>query len=827
MSFERSRRFSILGFVVPMLCLLVAGSPWLRQLESAGLNFIMHVAPERSPGEQLVVVEIDRAAIAELGGWPLPRKPLLQALQVVQEADAAALAFSWPLVSKEHRAARAAILEARGKLGPRVDGPLRQALEALDADRALRAAIAADAKILVAAATQVRNQQTVGSLPAALADRGIAVPPNNSAMAGAWSWLAAQTPRFATQPDTLISPANQQISGALTPWLFAAEGTGGALPLMIRYGDRLLANLPLRLALRAQQVSESELSVARHQVNLGKQIWATDEHWRIYPYRYRVGETGQQFAHYSFNDLIAGRVNPEHLAAKVVVLGPTTEALKAEAASVSALAAPVERLAEQTAAVLQHDGFHTPHWTAAARLGGLLAVAIYLGLILPRLGRGAGFAISSLLLLGVMNLELFALVMKGWWLPLMIIALALVLGHFTVAWAMLWAQRLGGLRAQLNLVHGQLGQSLYEQGKLEDALVFLLKSSPTETMLGSLYDLGIEFERKRRYGRAVQVFEHMQAVAPGYQDVATRLQRDRELDTSQALGTGSLTLLNAAAEKPVLGRYELQSSLGKGAMGMVYLARDPRIGRTVAIKTLALAEEFQGELLEEVKQRFFREAETAGRLNHPNIVTVYDVGEEADLAYIAMDYLPGENLQAFCKLASLLPQAECLEISAQVADALEYAHAKGVVHRDIKPANVIYDRQRGHVTVTDFGVAYLADASNTKTGTILGSPSYMSPEQLTGAKLDGRSDLFSLGVTMFQLLSGQLPFYGENLTSLMYQITNERHPDLRKLGIGVPGDCAAIVNRCLAKRAQDRYQSAGELAKSIRHCLLRAEEAER
>jgi serine/threonine-protein kinase len=253
-------------------------------------------------------------------------------------------------------------------------------------------------------------------------------------------------------------------------------------------------------------------------------------------------------------------------------------------------------------------------------------------------------------------------------------------------------------------------------------------------------------------------------------------------------------------------------------MGVVYIGKDPKISRVLAIKTLALSQEFEGDKLVEVKERFFREAKTAGRLNHPNIVTIYDVGEEQDLAYIAMDYVQGEDLSLHCEPDKLLSVEEVMEITAQVAEALNYAHDQQVVHRDIKPANIIYDRENGIAKVTDFGIACLTDTRNTKTGVVLGTPSYMSPQQLSGQRVDGRSDLFSLGVTFYELLTGELPFDGESLSTLVYNIANKKHRDVRKVRSGLPPCVAQIVNKALHKDLKKRFQTGSDMAEALRNC---------
>lgn len=268
-------------------------------------------------------------------------------------------------------------------------------------------------------------------------------------------------------------------------------------------------------------------------------------------------------------------------------------------------------------------------------------------------------------------------------------------------------------------------------------------------------------------------------------------------------------------EKPVLGRYELERELGRGAMGVVYLGKDPKIMRKVAIKTMEL-KQFSSHEAGSIKARFFREAEAAGKLNHPNIVTIFDVGEDGDLAFIAMDYATGKPLSEWTRAGNLLPVATVCRVIAQVAQAIDYAHRQGVVHRDIKPGNIIYDPDDERVRVTDFGIARIIDSSATRTGTMLGSPSYMSPEQVTQAKVDGRADIFSLGVTMYQLLTGSLPFRGDSLAGVAYQITNKKHKSVRDVRPELSMKIARVVNKALQKRADKRFATGEEMASALR-----------
>lgn len=269
------------------------------------------------------------------------------------------------------------------------------------------------------------------------------------------------------------------------------------------------------------------------------------------------------------------------------------------------------------------------------------------------------------------------------------------------------------------------------------------------------------------------------------------------------------------------GRYQVDGILGRGAMGVVFRGVDPKINRLVAIKTMQLSDDLDSESLIEIKQRFFKEAETAGNLSHANIVTIYDVGEQEQinsnqsLGYIAMDLLTGAPLSEYVTKGKLLPPLLVYQLMIQLADALDYAHQQNVVHRDIKPANIIYDDELQRGTITDFGIAYMADQSKTKTGLIMGSPYYMSPEQITGKSIDGRSDIFSLGVTFYQLLSGHLPFTGDNITTITYQITHTKHDNIKQWNAKLYSSAVTITNKALQKNPEKRYQSMSEFKRKL------------
>jgi serine/threonine-protein kinase len=262
--------------------------------------------------------------------------------------------------------------------------------------------------------------------------------------------------------------------------------------------------------------------------------------------------------------------------------------------------------------------------------------------------------------------------------------------------------------------------------------------------------------------------------------------------------------LNASADirAPMkIGRYEILDEIGQGAMGTVYRARDPLIERTVAIKTVSI--EHLRQEGADAESRFLREAQSAGRLSHPNIVTIYDVGEIDGLAYIAMEYLSGATLRDLMNRRPM-PLDLTLETVTQMAEALAFAHEHGVIHRDVKPSNVVITGKRGHIKLTDFGIAHLTNSEQTQDGQMLGSPRYMSPEQAMGRQVDGRSDIFSLGVMLYEMITGQYAFDGDSLPTILYRVINEAPTPATSLRPHVPAGLANLLTSMLSKDPQSR-----------------------
>ena len=275
-----------------------------------------------------------------------------------------------------------------------------------------------------------------------------------------------------------------------------------------------------------------------------------------------------------------------------------------------------------------------------------------------------------------------------------------------------------------------------------------------------------------------------------------------------------------------IGRYEVQAEIGRGAMGIVCLARDPRLGRRVALKTYVLPPGVTADEEREFRARFEREARAAAALSHPGIVTIHDVERDAGtgVPYIVMEYVEGQSLRDLLARRGRLEPSEACEIARQVADALHAAHAAGIVHRDVKPANILIGAADGRAKLADFGVARRQESDLTRSGAALGSPAYMSPEQLRGGAVDGRSDLFSLGVILYQMLTGSRPFEGDDLAALGYSIVHETPVPVTRRVPGLPAGLGAFVDRALAKSPDGRFADGRAFGEALARAMESREE---
>ena len=585
-------------------------------------------------------------------------------------------------------------------------------------------------------------------------------------------------------------------------------------------------SLALSIAARSLNLTSKDIKVTPGEsVTLGNLRIITDDSGLMFPYFYKDVGNKPAIPEDSFFDVISGKIPATKYKDKIVLIGATAPGIGVRPVTPIGLLSPVQTVAHSVSSILQQHFFRTPTWGLWLSFGVLILIAVYLIVLLPKLRAGPA-AIFTLVLLVVLFGTHFALMMgPGIWVKLMIPAALLVVGHALLTTKRFLMTERGKEASEAAGAESNrmLGLAFQQQGQLDMAFDKFRKCPVDEQLLENVYSLALDFERRRQFNKAEAAFAFINQNDPKFKDVAERMNRAKVMSETIILGGSSAArssqatmVLSGTGEKPMLGRYQVQKELGKGAMGVVYLGKDPKIGREVAIKTMALASEFEGDELQEAKDRFFREAESAGKLDHPNIVRIFDAGEEHDLAFIAMEFLKGKDLVDKTKNPNLLPFDEMCDIMIKVAEALNHAHSQGVFHRDIKPANIMYDGEAKLPKVADFGIARVTDSSKTKTGMVLGTPSYMSPEQLAGKKIDGRSDLFSLGVTFYQLASGRLPFEGESMTQLMFAIANEQHPNILEYNPSLPAWVKDFIDQALAKNFDDRFQTGTEFAAAIR-----------
>lgn len=606
------------------------------------------------------------------------------------------------------------------------------------------------------------------------------------------------------------------------------DGAIRAEPLLVNYYGDFYPSMALLLAAKSLNLTVDDIKpVFGKGISLGRLRINTDGKSLMNTFFYRDHDSGTPaFPVDSFFDVLQGKVPASKYKNKIVLIGATALGIGDNMVTpIDPAMPPVLTLAHSVSSILNEDFLIQPSWGSYATFGAYMLVALYLMLALPRMSAAIGFTLTAFLFLAFITTEYFMLTREGAWIRLMLPSLLLVGGHLLLTTKRFLITERGKARLDIESAetNRMLGLSMQGQGQLDMAFEKFRKLPVDESVLELLYNLALDFERKRQFNKATSVYGYLMEHDVAFRDVAARSKRARMMEETVLLGgvgstNAKLILESNGVQKPMLGRYEIERELGKGAMGSVYLGKDPKISRVVAIKTLALSQEFEGDALKRVKDRFFREAETAGRLNHPNIVTIFDAGEEHDLAYIAMEFLKGSDLTRYTVKNKLLPISKVLDLVKRTAAGLAYAHNNNIVHRDIKPANIMWDPESDSMKITDFGIARITNSSKTKTGAILGTPPYMSPEQLAGKKVGGQSDLFSLGTMLYHLVTGELPFKGEPIATLIYQITNKQHPSAADINPKVPRCVCTIINRAMEKNTEKRYKTGMQMATDIGKC---------
>lgn len=822
------------GLLISLLFLLSANSDLLQSLERKAYDLGV-TASRHNPGDKIAIIAIDDQSIANIGRWPWSRDvhaKMTDLLAGQAKVIGNTVFFVEPQIDPglqhidkiSEFIAKSAIPASPD--GPQLDALLKEAHDALNTDHRLAESLKKAGNVVLAMPFTLGEPQ--GRPDKALPDYivrnslGKVSDPGNAQASGALPLSAVS-----------VLPPIPEIaqSAAAIGHLNANPDVDGAIrsePLVVRYYDQYYPSLALQIAARYLNLQPKDIQARLGEgVRLGNLNITTDSALQMNTFFYGDRDGKPAFPQDSFFDVYQGKVPATKYAGKIVLIGATAVGVGAnQVTPISPAMTPVQTLAHTVASILNQHFFVIPAWAPWAERAAWLLIALYLIVALPRLKAATAAGVTAAILAALLLAHFILMTQQAIWLQLMLPATLLLTGHLLLTTKRFLVTERGKEKSEAESAESNrsLGLMFQGQGQLDMAFDKFRKCPMDDSVMDLLYNLALDFERKRQFNKAESVFGHMAEYNPKFRDLEQRLARSKAMAETVILGgsnggrSNASILADGSMEKPMLGRYQVEKELGKGAMGVVYLGIDPKISRTVAIKTMALAQEFEPDELADVKERFFREAETAGRLNHPNIVTMYDAGEEHDLCYIAMEFLKGKDLAPHTKPGQLLPIPRVMDIVLKVADALGYAHSHNVVHRDIKPANIMYEFETGSVKVTDFGIARITDSSRTKTGMVLGTPSYMSPEQLSGKKVDGRSDLFSLGVMFYQMTTGQLPFVGDSMTALMFKIANEPHAPAICLRPDLPPGLSAIIDRLLAKDFDQRYQRGTDVVADLRKC---------
>ncbi len=810
----------LIGLLLTVLALLALYFQW-GPLEKAeygaydlGLSLRQNTSAQ-STGSPVVVVSIDDASIAGIGRWPWPRHYIAQMIWFLQQADAKVVGvniiFSEPDLNQGLMEIRTILkeFESGAARAGQLFTLLKEAENRLDNDARLAASLDESKRVVLPLFFQLGNAfgGERKDMPAALKRNSVSIPGLASGLTAIE--IIPPIPEFAEKAAAL---------GHLNV-VADRDGAVRSEPLLVNFENRFFPSLPLQLTLKYLNYDIKDLT-AREGLRIGRLVIP------VLPDNRLLMSYSQLPTVYSFIDVVSNKVPPEAFKDKIVLIA--LNAVGLGTLQVTPLGPNVPSFVSLsnviTDIINNRDFVVRPDWAFWVEIAMVVLFGLFLALAIPHMKAWLSALISLVLLLAWCSASLFLLVSQGWWIKMTYPAALLLVGYIViVSKRFLWTERTKEhMEADGIETNKMLGLSFQGQGMLDMAFDKFRKCPVEDESVKELvYNLGLDFERKRMFNKAVAAYEHIRT-AGSFKDVDERIKKLKVAGETMIFGLSGAkkdgtVLIDSAETKPTLGRYEIIKELGRGAMGTVYLGKDPKINREVAIKTLRY-EDIDDEQLAEVKKRFFREAEAAGRLSHPNIVTIYDVGEDYEIAYMAMELLSGSDLTKYAQKETLLPLHEVVRIVTATANALDYAHEHDVVHRDIKPANIMV-LKNGEVRVADFGIARVVTSSKTQTGVVLGTPSYMSPEQIAGQKVDGRSDLFSLGVVLYELLTGVKPFQGDSIATLMFNITTGTPPRVAEQLPDLPAAFQAILDKALAKDREQRYQRGSEMAEDLAQAL--------
>ena len=627
-------------------------------------------------------------------------------------------------------------------------------------------------------------------------------------------------------PNPLCSGAN---NGGYAEFWPDPDGVVRRTHLLVKSGKNIFPALPLAVAQADGDTENLQVSGA-YRININdREIMTGPGFTRLIRY-YGGGDDEQAFETVSTNELLNGEVSNDLLRDRIVLVGDVEESGEKDYRTpFNQHMPPALLLATTLSNLLQMDFMLRPYWLASVELAVLILLGVSILLLTPSLSGQRALIVVSLLTTLLLTTEAYLLLAHGIWVQLVTATLFTMMGigsvHVLSTMKRSPVIRIGG--AALNAGPSAIA----DIDELDLAFSVLRQQPPTDETKERLYEIAMIHGKSKEFAKAERVLAHLASIDTGFRDVSQKLKLLSGARNTTGGGEADYPEESSSKEVPeavgsgrTLGRYVLEKTLGRGAMATVYLGVDPKINRKVAIKTIALAEEFSDADLDAAKAQFRREAESAGRLNHPNIIAIYDTGEDGNVAYLAMEYFSGKALNHYAQADNLLPPKWVLELTARAAEALHYAHGQNVVHRDIKPANLMYDAATDTMKITDFGIARLTDTSRTKTGIILGTPSYMSPEQLAASAVTGSSDLYSLGITMYQLLTGTTPFRSDSIPKLMDKIMNDKHKPLSSVRDDLPVEIDEVLGKMLSKKPEDRFPNGRALALALRDCISSIED---
>ena len=808
--------------VLGLVALSVSCLPLSRTSDDYLFGLVMRFLPAVNNTSNAVIVSLDD--LVSTAGEPVSYARLAELIRQLKKAKVSSTGLLLPLLPQQTSADVTHLQELIAESSPAARKRLATALGKVNGDEQLVQAIRKSGNVVL----------PVGYLPDGESQRWL---PERLQVLGASQLEPGALPRVVTflSAPPLVSlesrrfPGNIFVSAAHSVGVVMREENSAATALMVSSAEGLYPSFITQLVARKYSKTDDIYYVIEDKgIQIAKQFIPTGPDYRLFPHRLKLQKSNELI--FKAGDILDDKIHMGQFRNKIVLLGLVSDEWPLTAGLINPAGLDtMTRMTRSINALLSEQYYSQPVWIYGLQRALIALVVIYL-LLLPVKLRGlTGSGISLALAMLMLNFSLVILITHNIWLPLTVPVWLLMGASLILPLRHRIASGILFLHHETERAYRDLAQNHQSQGRLDTALECLSKCPVDAVTAEPLYSLGMDYERRRQFSKALSIYQRISQSMPGYRDIQERSSKLSEMPESFSAATvasvssGPATIIfnDTMIARPVIGRYQIVRELGRGAMGMVYLGQDPKISRTVAIKTMALAEEFDGRNLDEVKRRFYQEAETAGQLSHPNIVTIYDVGEEHDLAYIAMDYIEGKSLDYYTAPENLLSQEAVFDIGIHIAEALDYAHEHKVVHRDVKPANIMYDGT-GHVLkMMDFGIACLTDNSKTRTGTVLGSPFYMSPEQIAGLRVDGRSDLYSLGITLYQLFTGKLPFSGDSMAALMYQIANEKPESIRKLRDDLPVSLVRIINRAIEKDVEKRFQSGRQLADALFSCAER------